>query len=212
MSTIVQNKNVKWVSVLLIVAGVIMTIAAGVVWGIVTGQLKEENITIGEDGRYAGKVVAGPFTAFDQAEVIKLHATPKEDSPFYGETYATLGGVVNGHKAAAKEAAGEDEAVHAAIDSLNINALEQLDVSDEVISETQAAAAAQQQRTTVMNASFLRASLFTSVVSYGVCALVIGLGVLFIAVGVLLYLGIPKSKRAEDDEADVVVIEEEATA
>lgn len=41
----------------------------------------------------------------------------------------------------------------------------------------------QGQRNTVMNASFLRASLFTSVVSYGVAALVIGLGVLFLIFG-----------------------------
>ncbi|SDC32908.1 hypothetical protein SAMN05216410_1649 [Sanguibacter gelidistatuariae] len=39
------------------------------------------------------------------------------------------------------------------------------------------------RRETVMNASFLRASLFTSVVSFGVAALVMGLGVLFILVG-----------------------------
>ena len=41
----------------------------------------------------------------------------------------------------------------------------------------------QEQRTSVMNASFLRASLFTSVVAYGVAALVIGLGALLILVG-----------------------------
>ncbi|RPF27592.1 aromatic ring-opening dioxygenase LigA [Georgenia muralis] len=40
----------------------------------------------------------------------------------------------------------------------------------------------QGQRTTVTNASFLRASLFTSVVSYGVAALVVGLGVLWVLV------------------------------
>lgn len=39
------------------------------------------------------------------------------------------------------------------------------------------------RRETVMNASFLRASLFTSVVSFGIAALVAGLGVLFILVG-----------------------------
>ncbi|MFT3862240.1 aromatic ring-opening dioxygenase LigA [Micropruina sp.] len=38
-------------------------------------------------------------------------------------------------------------------------------------------------RTTMMNASFLRASLFTSVVAYGVALLVIGLGVMFILLG-----------------------------
>ena len=41
-------------------------------------------------------------------------------------------------------------------------------------------------RETVMTASFLRASLFTSVVAFGVAALVMGLGVLFIIVGVAL--------------------------
>ena len=41
----------------------------------------------------------------------------------------------------------------------------------------------QGQRNTVMNASFLRASLFTSVVAYGVAALVVGLGVVLALVG-----------------------------
>jgi hypothetical protein len=41
-------------------------------------------------------------------------------------------------------------------------------------------------RQTVMTASFLRASLFTSVVAFGVAALVMGLGVLFILVGIAL--------------------------
>jgi hypothetical protein len=46
-------------------------------------------------------------------------------------------------------------------------------------------------RQTVMTASFLRASLFTSVVSFGVAALVIALGVLFVLFGLAL-LGIVK--------------------
>ena len=46
-------------------------------------------------------------------------------------------------------------------------------------------------RDTVMNASFLRASLFTSVVAFGVATLVAGLGVLFILFG-LGFLGILK--------------------
>jgi len=39
------------------------------------------------------------------------------------------------------------------------------------------------KRTTMMNASFLRASLFTSVLAYGVSLLVIGLGVMFLLLG-----------------------------
>ncbi len=47
------------------------------------------------------------------------------------------------------------------------------------------------KRDTVMTASFLRASLFTSVVAFGVATLVAGLGVLFILLG-LGFLGIVK--------------------
>lgn len=42
------------------------------------------------------------------------------------------------------------------------------------------------RREEVMTASFLRASLFTSVVAFGVAALVVGLGVLFILIGVAI--------------------------
>ncbi|MFT4294132.1 MAG: aromatic ring-opening dioxygenase LigA [Micropruina sp.] len=38
-------------------------------------------------------------------------------------------------------------------------------------------------RTTLMNASFLRASLFTSVLAYGVSLLVVGLGLMFLLTG-----------------------------
>ena len=41
-------------------------------------------------------------------------------------------------------------------------------------------------RATVMNGSFLRASLFTSVVSFGVAAMAMGLGIIFVLVGFAL--------------------------
>lgn len=41
-------------------------------------------------------------------------------------------------------------------------------------------------RNVAMNASFLRASLFTSVVSFGVAALAMGLGVIFFLLGLVL--------------------------
>lgn len=42
------------------------------------------------------------------------------------------------------------------------------------------------RRATVMNGSFLRASLFTSVVSFGVAAMAMGLGVVLVLIGVAL--------------------------
>lgn len=65
------------------------------------------------------------------------------------------------------------------------------------------------KRQTVMTASFLRASLFTSVVAFGVAALVMGLGLLFILVGaaiVALAAGRePDPPAAAVDSAAVVV-------
>src|SRR5690625_3128023 len=58
----------------------------------------------------------------------------------------------------------------------------------------------QAQRNSIMNASFLRASLFTSVVSYGVAALVMGIGVVFILVAWGMRL-IAYARIANDDYA-----------
>lgn len=137
-----SSKSVKLVGILSIIAGVIMVVAGAVTWGVVSSQLKAENITVPSDASFlAGKRVQGPFTAYAQAEIINHHAMTASD----GKTYAELG-------------------------TLATEAKEKGD--------TDLAAKLTATRTTVMNASFLRASLFTSVVAYGVAALVIGLGVL----------------------------------
>lgn len=62
-----------------------------------------------------------------------------------------------------------------------------------------------QQRGTVMNASFLRASLFTSVLAFGVSALVIGLGVLFALIGWAL-MGLRPAVHAETVRDEAVVV------
>ena len=137
-----SSKSVKLVGILSIIAGVIKVVAGAVTWGVVSSQLKAENITVPSDASFlAGKRVQGPFTAYAQAEIINHHAMTASD----GKTYAELG-------------------------TLATEAKEKGD--------TDLAAKLTATRTTVMNASFLRASLFTSVVAYGVAALVIGLGVL----------------------------------
>jgi hypothetical protein len=97
----------------------------------VRSQLVAENITVAEDASmFAGRQVAGPLTAYAQADIINHHALEMAD----GKTYA------------------------------------ELDREDPV-------------RATVMNGSFLRASLFTSVIAFGVAAFAAGMGVLFVLVG-----------------------------
>lgn len=140
---------VKLTGIFALVAGIVMIVAGGVVWGMVTSQLKDENITVPGDAKFAaGSQVAGPISAFAQADIINVHALAGSEG-----TYAELGAMVN----EARDA-GDDE------------------LADEL----------QAQRNSMMNASFLRASLFTSVVAYGVSALVIGLGAMFILVGISL--------------------------
>ena len=122
---------VKVVGILVLIAGIIMIIGGGLTWATVSSQLRAENIVVAEDASmYAGKQVAGPLTAYAQAEIINKHALEATG----GKTYA------------------------------------ELDREDPL-------------RQTAMTASFLRASLFTSVVAYGVAAMAIGLGVVNILLG-----------------------------
>ena len=51
-------------------------------------------------------------------------------------------------------------------------------------------------RVTAMNASFLRASLFTSVVAFGVAALATGVGIMFLLVGLSRILTQRQSRHA----------------
>jgi len=60
------------------------------------------------------------------------------------------------------------------------------DLIDEAEEGSEEKAELQAQRQTVMNASFLRASLFTSIVAYGVSALVVGLGFVLVLTGLAI--------------------------
>ena len=140
-----RSRAIKAIGILGILGGIVMIIAGGAVWGMVSGQLRAEKITVAEDAAFmAGMPVAGPLTAFAQADIINHHALEMSD----GLTYA------------------------------------ELDRDDPT-------------RATVMNASFLRASLFTSVVSFGVATFAMGLGLLVALFGWAL-TGIAKSGTRTD--------------
>ncbi|CAN5333343.1 hypothetical protein BH10ACT7_BH10ACT7_01240 [soil metagenome] len=124
----------RLIGVLGIVGGLVMIIAGGAVWAMVSSQLAAERIVVAEDAAFlAGSPVADPFTAYAEAEIIAHHALEASG----GSTYA------------------------------------ELDRDDPL-------------RETMMNASFLRASLFTSIVSFGVSAFAIGAGALFALFGLVI--------------------------
>lgn len=132
-------------AILVIVAGVVFIVAGIGTWFAVKAQLSAENIYVSDDaGRFAGQKVDGPFTAYEQANVINKHALEATG----GKTYA------------------------------------ELDRDDPA-------------RQTAMTASFLRASLFTSVVSFGVAAMAIGIGVVFVVIGVAI---LPKATEPSAEQ------------
>ena len=165
MSTTSTKPSVKLIGLFTIFAGVLMIVAGGLTWGMVTTQLKAENITVSavtdkNPGSLAGKPVAGPFTAYAQANAINQHALEGAN----GRTYAEIGADARVLK-----------------DKLAADGL-----SKEEIAKNPDVIALADTRDSTMNGSFLRASLFTSVISFGVAALVMGLGVLFLLLGFAL--------------------------
>jgi len=124
-------REIRAISIVLIVVGAFMFLAGSGVYWLVSDQLKAERITVSEDSdRFAGEQVGGPLTAYQEALMIEKHALDATT----GKTYA------------------------------------ELDREDPL-------------RIVAMNGSFLRASLFTSVVAFGVSALVAASGLMFILLG-----------------------------
>ena len=129
-----QSAIVKFVAVIMLIAGAGLFVGGAVTWNMVSGKLAAENITVSEDAaRFGGQPVDGPLTAYFEADIINKHSLDATG----GKTYA------------------------------------QMDREDPL-------------RAVAMNGSFLRASLFTSVVSFGVAAMAMGLGALFFLLGLVL--------------------------
>ncbi|GEP67642.1 hypothetical protein CSO01_03570 [Cellulomonas soli] len=148
----------KLFGLLTIIAGVIFVVAGGVTWGAVASNLKAEQIYVSDDAdAFAGQLVDTPWEAFSQAAIINHHAMTATGD----RTYAELGAEISTLK-----------------DQLTADG-----ASDDEIAENSDVVELTGLRTTVMTASFLRASLFTSVVAFGVAFLVVGLGVVFLIVG-----------------------------
>lgn len=130
--------------------GPVLIAAGGGAWAMITQQLKSQQIDVHPDSaKFGGKTVAGPITAFAQANVIEQHAFAMSE----GRTYADV--------------SGEWMAATASGDTAKAEELSGL-------------------RDTVMQANLLRASLFTSVLAYGVAALAGGMGLLTVLVGAAL--------------------------
>src|SRR5690606_12841636 len=148
VSTSARPRLASSAGVIAVIAGIVFAIAGIAVWVLVSTQLSAQRITVGED---VGEAV--PALSWTEGRTVA--------DPFTAYAQAEI---IDMHASAI--AGGNTYAELGALVS------EAQDAGDEDL-----AAELQAQRNTVMNASFLRASLFTSVVSYGVAAVAIVLGI-----------------------------------
>lgn len=132
-STTSSHSAARVISIILMIVGVLMIVTGATTYAMVSSTLSDEQVVVSEDACLGGQSVAGPLTAYCEAQIIATHALEATG----GKTYA------------------------------------QLDREDPL-------------RAVAMNGSFLRASLFTSVVAFGISVLIIGLGILFILIGAAL--------------------------
>ena len=118
-------------------------------------------------------ILAGGTTwALVQSELSEQRITVSDDAPFLA------GDHVNGPFSAYAEAEVIDIHSKAATEGRTYAELGGLIREAQAAGNEDLATELQAQRTTIMNGSFLRASLFTSVVAFGVSALVMGLGII----------------------------------
>ena len=158
-------RSARFAGLLSFVAGVLMLVCGAFAWGATSTQLASENITVANDApAFAGSKVAGPLTAFYQAEAVKQHIRAASNGLTYAELVAKM--------------------------------QEAKDAGDTATSEQ-----LQTTRTMVETGNFVRASLLTSVMAFGVSALVMGAGLLFSCLGWGLYrLSAVHAQDAEPQE------------
>jgi len=114
-----------------IIVGVILIVAGGATYWMVSDTLGQQKITVSDDAScLAGDEVNGPFSAYCQAQIIEKHALEATGGLYYAE----------------------------------------MDRDDPL-------------RSVAASAAYLQTSLFTSVVAFGVAAMAMMMGVLFILIG-----------------------------
>lgn len=160
MSTTLSERTgtARVLGLIVLIFGAVFVVAGGVTWGAVATNLANEKITVASDASaFQNQTVNSPWTAFSQAMIIREHSLKLAGD----KTYAELGAEISAKQADLK-AAGKS--------------------ADEIAKDADVVKL-QNTRTTVATGSFLRASLFTSVIAFGVALFAVGVGVVFALIG-----------------------------
>jgi hypothetical protein len=179
-------KLARIIGVIAIVGGVLCAIIGVAAYTFTSIELKNQHITVAsvtpeDPGALAGDDVNGPFSALAEVNAIAHHTAASTGGKTYGElgSVATSDGATYNREVAV--GASTDGQAHAKGDPLS---------ADDA--KTYAS------RNLAMNSSFLRASLYTSVLAFGVSALVAGIGVALILLGLAIVVISSRLVKAEE--------------
>lgn len=146
--TSTPTSTLRRVGGLAIGVGALFMAVGGAAWGVVSKQLRDEQITLPPNAPLmGGKLVQDPVSAFVQAEAIKTNA----EKGAGGMKFAEVTGKIR-----------------------------------QVDSDSEEAANLREQRLVLSTAASLRGALMTSVLAFGVSALIAGVGVLVTVAGIQL--------------------------
>jgi len=177
--------------VAIIVVGALMVGIGITTYAITSSQLNAQHVTVAavtseSPGRLAGHKMNDPFTALAQINAIHHHSMDATG----GKTYGQLGNVATSDG----KTYSRDVTAAASTDGVAHSAGEPLSRAD---ATTYAA------RSTAQQASFLEASIYVSVLAFGVSTLIIGLGVVIAIIGITMRL-MMRSPRRDDSTTTAI--------
>jgi len=165
-----------------VVVGAVMAAVGVTTYAITTAQLRDQHVTVAavtpqNPGSMAGKRVSDPFTALAEINAIKHHTAAITG----GKTYGELGNVASSDG----QTYNKDVTVAASTDGQAHAVGQTLSAAD---AKTYAA------RSTAQQSSFLQASIYVSVLAFGLSALIIGLGLVVVLIGLTIRLALRDSR------------------
>jgi len=169
-----QARPVRILALVVAILGALMLIGGGAAYAGVSASLRSQNITVAtitadNPGPHAKQAVAGPITALAQIGVIGHHVDTATGNRTFAQipSVATTDGKTYSKDVAATAAA--DGQAHAAGSPLS-----------------DADAKQYSARITAQQGAWTQASLYVSVLAFGVAAAVAGIGVVILLIGVTL--------------------------
>lgn len=169
-------------SMIVVVVGALMAAVGVTTYAITASQLRAQHVAVAavtpeNPGSMAGKRVGDPFTALAEINAIKHHTSAITG----GKTYGELGNVASSDG----KTYNKDVTVAASTDGKAHTAGQALSAAD---ARTYAA------RSTAQQSSFLQASIYVSVLAFGLSALIVGLGLVVVLIGLTMRLTLRDSR------------------